>query len=228
MSAFDIFIKASCITLDIFNLTDVVTLMCVSKHMKTELDSIYGCEKMFDKLIAKEYKAIGCVYTKELKEQSVLNEFLYLKNTSRVLRLYTEVLATKEKEKVFVQYLKETTLKNIQKVFIGFKEITLEQQISTTSALLELINSDFVEVRILGVYFLYYFLTRLYKHNDKLFLKDGFKCILGSSRLKKTISKKILNNITDIKDSTTIYPYIFIDKVLRMVMEMRRYLRNLR
>lgn len=224
MSAFDIFIVSSSITLDIFDLTDVATLKCVSKHIKTELDSIYKCEKMFEKLIVNEYKAIGCVCTKNIKEPSALKNLVYLKHISRVLRLYNNEIQKTNKNGQFVGYLKEFTACHVQEMFIGFKEISTKEQTSTVISLIQLMDSKHVAVKIIIIYLIFYFLTRLYKHNSYSFLTDKSKCVLANSRLQKTINERININIADLKDSTTIFPFIFIDKVLRIMMEMRRYL----
>lgn len=219
MSAFDIFIKASYTNLDIFSLSDIATFKCVSKYTKIELDEFYSLDMRNEKLVVNQYKEIDC--ERYESKPTVLNEILLIKHLSRITMLYQGVHSGKHTKQVFVACLKDFS-KHICDIFTKVSEISFQQQEGTLYAMFMVAGSKYIEVSLIGTYIINVFLNQIYKKNCHIFLKDRNSCVLAYPELRYTIVKKVNTLIPEIKDLTTLYPYSFIDKVLRTLMETRR------
>lgn len=225
MDPFTIFIKHSCQEMDIYSLEDVATMKCVSKEIKTEFDAIYKKDEKINELCKQTAKNVGCIYEKELTNKSLLNRVLYLQYMVQATRYYNDdTMKSIEKKEKLVMFLNEFTLHNSMKVFTKFHDVSIDHQTCTVVELLNFTDKDNKNMasKILTIYLIYYFISKLYKKNEKHFIKR--KSILGCNNFRLTCISKANEIVHSLKTEITLFPYTFTDKVIRLVRETSRTL----
>lgn len=230
MDAFMIYIKHSCQEMNIYCLEDIATMKCVSKVIKTELEEIYQNQEDKNALSQNTIKQLGFVTINDLSKLTLLNRELYLQYMFQVTRYYNDQTMEKiQKRDKLVLFLNEFTLHNSMKIFTNFSNVTIDEQANTVSELLKFadVENKNMADKILAIYLIYYFVSKLYKRNGKRFLKDRNKCILGCNNFRTTCVLKANETIQSLKKEITMFPYIFIDKVIRLLQQTSRNIANL-
>lgn len=222
--------KHSCLHMNIYGLEDVAILQCVSKDINKEIDDIYKDEKRKTKLLEKSCQNLGYVSNTSLRNDTVLNRDVYIKYMIQLTRYYNHpnVATCNIVLTDFVSFLEDFTRTNAFKVFTNFKSISLEKQINTMNELLCFTyENKNTATKILAIYLLYYFISKLYKKNNKTFVKDRKQCILGSVKFRNTCTSKSNQIVLQCKNEITLFPYRFIDKLIRLLQETTRNLVNI-
>jgi hypothetical protein len=215
--------------MNIYGLEDIAVLNCVSKDISNEITDIYKDEERKTKLLEKSCQNLGYVSDTSLKSDTVLNRDVYIKYMVQLTRYYSSKLTCDIVVHTdFVSFLEDFTRTNAIKVFTNFKSISLEKQINTMNELLCFTyDNKNMATKILAVYLLYYFISKLYKKNNKTFVKDRKQCILGSVKFRNTCTSKSNQIVLQCKDEITLFPYRFIDKLIRLLQETTRNLVNI-
>jgi hypothetical protein len=227
MDPFTIFIKHSCQEMNIYSLEDVAVMKCVSKEVKTELDAIYKKDEKINQLCNNTSKNLGCTDTKNLPNKSLLNRVLYLQYMVQLTRYYNDdTMKSHKKRDKLVWFLNEFTLHNSMKVFTKFTNVSIDEQTNTMNELLRYTSIDNRNMasKVISVYLAYYFISKLYKRNGSLFIKNRKTCILASNNFRLTCISKANEVTFTLKHEITLFPYTFIDKVIRLVRETSRSL----
>jgi hypothetical protein len=220
--------KHSCLHMNIYGMEDIAVLKCVSKDIRNELDDIYKDEDRKTKLLETTCQTMGYVSKTSLQHDTVLNRDLYVKYMVQLTRYYNPNVTTCNKLHAdFVSFLEDFTKTNAIKVFTKCKNISLQEQVNTINELLCFTyDNKNIATKILAIYLMYYFISKLYKKNIKTFVKDKKQCILGSVRFRKTCISKGNEIVLQCKDEITLFPYRFIDKLIRLLQETTRNLVN--
>lgn len=226
MDPFMIFIKHSCQEMNIYSLEDISTLKCVSKDIKGELDVLYKNNERTNQLCKNTSINLGNINV-ELPKETVLNRVLYLQYMVKLNRYYhDDTIKNSLKRDKLVSFLNEFTLQNATKIFTKFFKITLDEQTNTISELLYFTeeHNHNIAIKIFTTYLIYYFLSKLYKKNYEPFIKNKDKCVLASRSFRFTCISKATEVVHTLKNEITLFPYTFIDKVMRLVRETSRSL----
>lgn len=221
--------KHSCLHMNIYGLEDIANLKCVSKSISTELNDIYKDEDRKTKLIEKTCQNMGYVSKTSLQSNTVLNRDVYIKYMVQLTRYYKHpnVVTCNIVHTDFVSFLEDFTRTNAIKVFTNFKSISFEEQKNTINELLCFTyENKNMATKILAIYLLYYFISKLYKRNKNTYVKDRKQCILGSAKFRNTCTSKSNQIILQCKDEITLFPYRFIDRLIRLLQETTRNLVN--
>jgi hypothetical protein len=213
--------------MNIYSLEDVAVMQCVSSEIKRELDAVYKNDEKTNELCKKTSTDLGCSMEKELSNKSLLNRVLYLKYMVQLTRYYNDdpVKNHKTKDKL-VSFLSEFTLHNCMNIFTKVSNVTVTEQSSTITELLRFTHNDNKNMasKIIAIYLIYYFISKLYKRNGSIFIKNRNACILGCIEFRFTCISKANEVIHTLKNEITLLPYTFIDKVIRLVRETSRNL----
>lgn len=238
MTPFDTFVRIASVQLDMFDMEDVSILKCVSKDVKTYLESTYQHAEKYNRLLSNTFVKLGCPQkykeahesiffeykstnseTEEYTNKKVLNELLYIQHVLRVNRLYSKA---SENKNAFVVYLKDFTLSHVGNLFTGFKNLTMEQQKQTIRELLIYSKSKYIEVRIMTGFCVYYFICKILKQNGTSFLRNKKQCIFAEPLIKTTVISMSVQLSDVMKEEITCYPYTFTDKYIRLLNETKR------
>lgn len=220
--------KHSCMNMNIYGLEDIAILKCVSKDISNELDGIYKDIDRYTKCVEKTCQNMGYVSKTTLQSNTVLNRDVYVKYMVQLTRYYSNHMTCPIVCTNFVSFLEDFTRTNCMKVFTKFKNISHEEQINTMNELLCFTyDNKNMATKILAIYLLYYCISKLYKQNTKTFVKNKKQCILGSARFRNTCASKCDHIIIQCKDEITLFPYRFIDKLIRLLQETKRNLVNI-
>lgn len=225
MDAFTIFIKHSCQEMNIYSLEDIAVMKCVSNEIKKELNIIYKKDEKVNELCEQTSKNLGCTYKKELTNKPLLNRALYLQYMVQATRYYNkDTIENHKNRETLVLFLSELTLYNSIKVFTKFSNVSIDEQISTVIELLNFTNKDNKNMasKVIAIYLIYYFISKLYKRNGSHFVKR--ESILGNNNFRFTCISKANEVFYSLKNEITLFPYTFIDKVIRLVRETSRNL----
>jgi hypothetical protein len=220
--------KHSCLHMNIYGMEDIAVLSCVSKDIRNELCDIYKDEERNTKLIETTCQNLGYVSKTPLQSKTALNRDMYIKYMVQLNKYYNpNVVTCKILQCKFVSFLEAFTKTNCIKVFTKFNNISLKEQINTMNELLCFTyDNENLAIKILAIYLLYYFISKLCKKNNKTFVRDRKQCILGSARFRNTCASKSNQMIFECKDEITLFPYRFIDKLIRLLQETTRNLVN--
>ena len=113
------------------------------------------------------------------------------------------------------------------KLFTKFSNVTFDEQTNTLSELLSFIENENKNMasKILTIYVIYYFISKLYKKNGSHFNKNN--SLLGNNNFRFICISKANEVVQTLKNEITLFPYTFIDKVIRLVRETARILSKL-
>lgn len=204
---------------------DVAIMKCVSKEIKNEFDAVYKTDEKINELCIRTSNNLGCTFEKELTNKPLLNRILYLQYMVQVTRYYNDdTMKSFKKRDKLVLFLNEFTLHNSMKIFTKFSNISIEEQTSTVTELLNFTNKDNTNMasKVIAIYLIYYFISKLYKKNGNHFIKR--KSILGCNNFRLTCISKCNEVVYSLKNEITLFPYTFTDKVIRLLRETSRSL----
>lgn len=228
MDSFIIFIKHSCQEMNIHSLEDIATLNCVSKDIKSELDVLYKSDERKNELCKNTARNLGNINgSLELPKETVLNRPVYLQYMVQLNRYYhDDTIKNNLKRDKLVLFLNNFTSQYASIVFTKFSNISQNEQTETISELLYFTeeNSQNIATKVLTTYLIYYFISKLYKRNGSHFIKNKKTCILASREFRFTCISKANEVIQVLKHEVMLFPFTFIDKVIRLVRETSRSL----
>ncbi len=229
MDPLTIVFKHSSLNMIVFSLDDIATLKCVSKDLKQEFDIIYKKPEKHLELELATMKSMGFDCEPSLKDKTALKRDLYLKYMVQLDRYYNDdTIKNNDKCSKLISFLNEFTSKNAMKVFTNFRELTFDEQLNTVSELLSFThNNENIASNTLAIYLIFYFISKLYTQNGKLFIKNKKKCILSCNEFKFLCISKGTELIFKYKNMITLFPYTFIDKLIRLIQETNRKLANI-
>lgn len=200
---------------------DISSLKCVSKDTKIEIDDLCKDEQRKQNLWMNTCHKLGYKKTKT-KLQSVIHDMSHVKLMFQLHRYYNQDLGFNSNTIKLTSFLKDLTLNKSINVFTKYNDITIKEQSNTINELLNFMRSKHIEVRIAVIYLVYYFISKLYKKNNHIILKDANKCILANPNFRFTIITKSNQMVYEMKNEITNLPYSFVDKVIRKLQDTRR------
>lgn len=230
MDAITIVIKHSCLSMHSYSMDDVATLKCVSKEIKAELDEVYKSDVNKTQLITKTLENLGYVPNdKPLHSKTALKRELYLQYMIQLNRYYNrDTVKNKDDHGKLICFLNEFTLKNCMQVFTKFTDLTLDEQFNTVHELLSFTqNDDHSSSNPLAIYLIYYFINKLHNKNAYVFVKNRKKCILASREFRYICISKSNEVVFQYKNATTLFPYTFINKLIKLLQQTSRNLANM-
>lgn len=229
MNALTIVFKHSSLNMNIYSLNDIAILKCVSKDIKYELDDTYKKKDKQSQLHLTTMKSMGFECETSLKSKTALKREIYLKYMIQLDRYYNnDTMKNNISLDKFISFLNEFTSKNAMKVFTKFTDLTLDEQVNTVSELLSFIHTDGnVASNTLAIYLVFYFVNKLYNQNGHIFIKNNKKCILSNNDFRLICISKGTGIVYQYKSMITLFPYTFIDKLIRLIQETTRKLVNI-
>lgn len=229
MDPFILVLKHSCLNMNLYGIEDVAILKCTSKDIKKELESLYTNEQRKQNLLVASAINMGFNSTKPIQNKTALNRDVYIRYMIELSKYYKpEVMSCEVAHNNLLSFLEAFTLHNSVKAFTKFQKLTIEEQVNTMDELLGFTSDNKNKAsKILAIYLIYYFISKLYKHNGSLYAKNKRLCILSSTNLRFTIVSKGTAVVSQCKEESTMFPYKFIDKVIRLIQETNRNIKNL-
>lgn len=221
-----------------FGIDDCAILKCVSKSVKEQANDILSnkdcVEKVWrntmvflgyrDDTIAKQLGIdtlthcqgiIPKKYAKDPNEtkedrilfhpEVVMNTFI---RTRRLLFAIERSKSSKPQQKL-VELLNELTSKVATNAFLPRYRWTFSSQVLTMRALLNLCEGGGKEMKMLGCFFAFYFISNCMKfhhHQDS---------ILGQIKFRNIVIAKADNIKTDLRNGISMMPYGFTEKIMR-------------
>lgn len=221
--------RHSCLNMNIYGLEDIATFKCISTEFNAELTSIYTDEERKKKLPLISAINMGYNSKKPIPSKTLLNRDVYVRYMVELTKFYKpEVMYRKLAYTNLSCFLDAFTLQNSQKCFIKYQNLTMEEQVNTMDELLAFtIDNKNKASKMLAIYLIYYFVSKLYKHNVITFVKNRKLCILACRSLRYTIVSKGTQIVSQCKNDCTMFPYKFIEKVIRVIQGTNRYLKNI-
>ena len=202
------------------DMVNIATLKCVSINTKLMV------EKYIDETIVLDASAntIGIPY-KTLPREHAINMNIFLKQLLTTKRLYGK-LESNDKQK-FKTMLNHFTSQGVNNVWSeSICGLPLQKQIDTISFLLGCVEKNNIQHNVMIVYFLMQFIFKLINTN-KTILKDKEKFLLQNVRLQQIIQNKCNEISTTLREEITMYPFAFVDRVIRKVGEVKRLVLSL-
>lgn len=223
MDVLSIFLQFSVSSKCIVDIQDIAVLRCVSKQTQTfvkiYVDDIENGEWS---VIETSNKLLGLPNTKTNKD-CVIKIGELTKQLMIIKRLYGQA---KHKDK-FISVLNHLTKHVISKLWThSLSELSLQQQKDTINFLLTCIQNENMQQNIIIVYTLMSFICSLTKSKQKV-INNRDECIIAYSSLKRIVIKKCLELSSCLREEITSYPYVFVDRVIRKVGEVKRQMVSL-
>lgn len=150
----------------------------------------------------------------------LVNSEIVLRTFIKARRLLSTMDYNSVSKKKLVQLLNELTSKVAQDTFLSPWRWSFGSQSKTIRALMNLFESRFIEMRVLGCYFAFYFISLGLK------LRNVPDNILSQIRFREVVIAKTASVREDLRNDITKMPFGFTEKIIRMLSMINNKLRK--
>lgn len=213
-----VFVQYNMVSKCLLDLGDVATLKCVSRETK-----LIVCKYINEQVIIDtNVENLGIQY-KQLPIEHVIDMRQFVKQLIATKRLYGNV----ERRGKFLQLLNNFTGGDVTKVWTEpIAGLSYKKQCDTIYFLLNCIQTDNIQHNIIIIYFLMHFISKLITMNKSI-AKDKEKFLLEHLKIQLIIIDKCNEISTTLREEITMYPFAFIDRVIRKVGDVKRLIISL-
>lgn len=217
MDAISILIQQSASCNSLLNLQDVATLHCVSHDVHVMINTyISSIPQNVSNMLETTAKEL-CIPNKP-----DLNHVVDVNALLRQLLIVRQLYGNIEKNTKLNCVLDNFTKNEVCNLWtISFEKMTKTNQIDTVQFLLQCIQKNCVQQNIIVIYILMSFLSRLFK-NKKKDIHNKNESMFAYTNFRLVVVKKCLEITTTLREEITGYPYVFIDRTIRKIGEVKR------
>lgn len=148
--------------------------------------------------------------TSKTSNELVVDGVVVLRTFIRIRRLLLTLESDKTSKVKLVSLLNELTSKIAKDTFSPSWDWSIDSQTKTVRSLLNLHSSRCIELRVLGMFFTFYFISLILK--DKR-LKTT--CILANQGFRETVIAQSFRLRADLRNQITMLPFGFTEKFIR-------------
>lgn len=204
-------------------LEDIATLSCVNKYLNDALTTMYSRESDVESASIVSLKAKGI--NTEKHSQHTVNIVNFVKFITPIQRYVID--RCPKTQSAMHKLLSVYTSRTRRQMYIQIKDLTTKSQVDTIKFYLNTAETFSCEMRAIYTYMLYDFLDAMCKHNDKQFLANRKLCVLGFRRFRKVVIEKANELTASIREQSLNLPYGFLEKEIRLLGKVRRYVSSL-
>lgn len=218
LNAMNVFLQYSLVSKSFVNMQDVSVLKCVSKDTQRMVKEYVDNNTDGKQAVIEVTAGMLGISPNSLARKHIIKTDILFKNLLIIERVY----GSKKHKAVLLQTLNNLTGHVVPELWTEtLVHVEKQKQMDTIHFLLHSIQDDCLPRNIIIVYILMSFIFKLMNSNKTiLFNRNEFA--LAHTRLQKVVVKKCINLTTLLREEITLYPYMFIDRVLRKLGDVKR------
>ena len=196
-----------------------MNIRCLSHLLRSKIDTLYsqGNKTVLDST------ALDLGFeSKYTWEKHCLNIPEFLLAILKIKRLSTQ----KKKGKHLLNALNEFTSTTVGKVVMWSPHNNIDMEIDTLSFLIDCLKTEDIEQNIMTIYVLMYFARRIlkrgYSGNPLINRSLNRDTVFKYTSFRNVFAQKIFQCVRLLKEEATPFPFIFIDRSIRLCNETRR------
>lgn len=216
MEAITILIQQSGVCNGLLNMQDIAVLHCVSNDIHIVIDTyISNIEQNNLSIVEATAQEFG-IPCKNINH--VVNIKLFLRQLLIVRRLY----GNEEKGSKLRHALDDFTKNVVGSMWTEpFNPMSKNNQTDTVHFLLQCTQKNCLQQNIIVIYILMYFLSRLF-NSKKKDIHDKNNSIFAYTNFRNIVVSKSIELTTTLREEVTGYPFMFIDRTIRKIGEVKR------
>jgi hypothetical protein len=213
MDAIIILVQHSAVCKGLLNMQDVAVLHCVSKTVHVTVDTYISTIEVMQ-TTAREL----CVHCENIHTDCMIDMNAFLRLLMIVRRLQGDV-----KQQVKFRDTLDNLTKNATNSLLtqACGNMSKSNQLQTVRFLLECMKTDCLQKNIIIIYILMSFLSQLIKSKKQDILNTD-NSIFSNRNFRDIVVLKCLELTRSLREEITLYPYVFIDRTIRKIGEVKR------
>lgn len=204
-----------------FTLDDLAVLQCVSTSVRTKAHDILENTLCQEQVCSNTLVLLGYHNSKPMKKlrfRSTEGELpihgeIMLRTFIQTKRFLASGISDQVIKDKFVNYINEFTSKTALKTFTPSHTWTNAMGKETILFLMTLVDNKTVEMRLLGCYYIFYFI--MHHYNQKKRSLNG--CVLNNANFRDIVIDKTNELRKDLRNTISMMPFGFIEKLLRIL-----------
>ena len=206
-----------------FNIQDIATLQSVSKEVSLTIKMyVDGVEHVEQKIISKTFEDLNFCSAK-VRLENVINVKCLLHYFIWIKRLY----GSNDHSVKLTSVLNKFTHEHSKLIWSEpLKGLSKQKQIDTLDFILQFIDSQDLQQSVMLVFVLMSFICKVISNNKET-IKDRKQNVFAHQRIRNIVFEKCKYSINRLREEITAYPFMFTDRVIRKIKEVKRQLSTL-